>query len=90
MGYVETRVLALTDMLCEGLKKKGYVLHSPRGITEKSGIISFSPAAASGVDALSAKLSEAHVVHTNRYGMIRLSPHFYNSETEVETVINLL
>jgi selenocysteine lyase/cysteine desulfurase len=89
MGYIEKRVLSLTDMLCEGLEDKNYTVRSPRGKTEKSGIVAFSPASGD-VDALSAKLTEARVVHTNRHGMIRLSPHFYNSEDEVKTVLNLL
>jgi len=89
MSYIENRVLSLTDMLSEGLAEKNYAVHSPRGKTEKSGIVAFS-STSGDTDAISAKLTEAHVVHTNRYGMIRLSPHFYNSEDEVETVLNLL
>jgi selenocysteine lyase/cysteine desulfurase len=89
MGYIEKRVLSLTDMLCGGLEDKNYTVRSPRGETEKSGIVAFSPESGD-VDVLSAKLTEARVVHTNRYGMIRLSPHFYNTEDEVKTVLSLL
>jgi len=89
MSYIEKRVLSLTDMLCQGLEKKGCTVHSPRGPNEGSGIVTFSPAEGD-VDALSARLTEAKVVHTNRYGMIRLSPHFYNTEDEVGLVLRLL
>jgi selenocysteine lyase/cysteine desulfurase len=89
MTYVESRVLMLTDMLCEGLEKKGYRVHSPRAGKAKSGIVTFSPTAGD-VDGISARLTEALVIHTARYGTIRLSPHFYNTEAEIERVLNLL
>jgi selenocysteine lyase/cysteine desulfurase len=90
MTYIENRVIALTDMLCEGIRKKGHVLHSPRDPARKSGIVSFSASTADDTESLSKELTEARVVHTFRAGMIRLSPHFYNSEGEVELVLNLL
>jgi selenocysteine lyase/cysteine desulfurase len=90
MAYIENRVIALTDMLSEGLAKKGYTLHSPRKPAEKSGIVSFSAASSDDTESISKKLTESRVVHTHRYDMIRLSPHFYNSEAEVEQVLNLL
>ena len=89
MSYIENRVILLTDMLCDGLEKKGYTLHSPRQPNEKSGIVTFS-SDSDDIDGISAKLTDARVVHTKRYNMIRLSPHFYNSEKEVELVLNLL
>lgn len=89
MSYIDNRIITLTDMLCEGLKRKGYKVHSPREPKEKSGIVAFSPTEGD-VDSISAKLTEALIIHTNRYGMIRLSPHFYNTEGEIEQVLNLL
>jgi len=89
MGYIENRVVSLTDMLCNGLEKKGYTVRSPRRANEKSGIVTFS-SDSDDIDAISAKLTDACVFHTKRYGMIRLSPHFYNTEKEVELVLNLL
>jgi len=90
MTYIENRVLTLTDMLAEGLVAKGHTLLSPRNPAEKSGIVTFVPASPGDVNALSARLKDARVVHTCRYGSLRLSPHFYSSEAEVETVLNLL
>lgn len=88
-SYIENRVISLTDMLCEGLRRKGYTVRSPRGPGEKSGIVTFSSDTEDAGD-VSAKLTDACVVHTRRYDMIRLSPHFYNTEQEVELVVNLL
>jgi len=89
MSYIENRIVSLTDMLCEGLHRKDYTVHSPREPREKSGIVTFS-SHTENIDDVSAKLTDACVVHTKRYGKIRLSPHFYNSEKEVELVLNLL
>ena len=90
MTYIENRVIALTDQLAEGVLAKGYTLRSPRQPSEKSGIVTFAPSGDGDVDALSARLKDARVVHTCRYGAIRLSPHFYNSEAEVDEVLKLL
>jgi len=89
MSYIENRIITLTDLLCEGLEEKGYTLLSPRRPSEKSGIVTFT-SSPDTVDSISAKLTEARVVHTKRYGAIRLSPHFYNTTEEVELVLNLL
>ena len=35
-------------------------------------------------------LREKHIVHTHRYDMIRLSPHFYNTLDEVDEVLKVL
>ena len=90
MAFIEAQVLAITDALAMGVKARGYRLLSPRGDGEKSGILAFAPASAAELEAISARLKEARVIHTCRDGYIRLSPHFYNSAAEVEEVLNLL
>jgi selenocysteine lyase/cysteine desulfurase len=87
--FIHKRVLALTDRLADGLAKKGHTLLSPRGENEKSGIITFAPAKQPS-EVLSAKLTEIRCIHTHRGGAIRLSPHFYNTEDEVERVLEVL
>ena len=89
MSYIENRIVALTDILSEGIRSKGHKLLSPRGPSEKSGIVTFVNADGD-LEGISARLHEARIVHTCRWGVIRLSPHFYNSEAEVEEVLNLL
>jgi selenocysteine lyase/cysteine desulfurase len=89
MSYIENRIITLTDRLCEGLDARGYTLLSPREPHEKSGIVTFTPGE-EDVDAVSARLNESRIVHTCRYGAIRLSPHFYNTVEEVDLVLNLL
>ena len=86
MEFIEERVLELTDRLCEGLLRAGCELDSHRGEGEKSGIVSFHHPKVSSEE-LSKRLNRAKVAHTHRYEMIRLSPHFYNSEEEVDEVV---
>ena len=85
---IEQRVLDLTDQLIEGLRSKGYRLLTPTEESERSGIVVFesdyhSPAA------LCERLRQENVIGAERGG-VRLSPHFYNSEGEMEQVLDLL
>jgi selenocysteine lyase/cysteine desulfurase len=86
---VEARILSLTDRLCEGLRGRGYRVHSPRGPAEKSGIVTFSHER-HGAEDLFRRLREHRVVGAVRDGRVRLSPHFYNTEGEIERVVEVL
>jgi len=83
---VEARVLSLVDRLADGLTAAGLRVFSPRGAAERSGILSVihprQPAAA-----LTARLEERGIRVTDRGGRLRLAPHVYNSEEEVERVV---
>lgn len=86
---VEERILCLTGLLERGLRERGCVITSPRGAGEASGILCFRRP---GFDTekLFRKLSAARVVASLREGSIRLAPHLYNNEKEVERVLGLL
>ena len=86
---VEARILRLTDRLCEGLRLKGYRVQSPRGPSEKSGIVIFSHQSHTSDD-LFRLLRENRVMGAIRDRKIRLSPHFYNTEQEIDRVLELL
>jgi selenocysteine lyase/cysteine desulfurase len=89
MANVERRILALTDSLEEGLRARGYVIASPRGDGERSGILCFRHPKIK-TESLYRRLGAARVVVSLRTGTIRLTPHFYNTEIEVERVLDLL
>lgn len=86
---IEARVLALTDLLCDELTRKGYRVVSPRDDRERSGIVIFvgdrQPTAA-----LFERLTAARVTVSVRGGGIRVSPHCYNSEGEIGQLIDAL
>ena len=85
---IRQRVLALNDRFAAGLRERGLEVVSPRGETERSGILSFCPPG----DALLCFrfLAERRAVVSPRGGMIRLSPHFWNDESDVEAFFQAL
>ena len=86
---IERRILALSDRLCEGLHQQGYTIASPRGLNERSGIVTFThPQIAT--EQLFTQLTQANVRATVRNGAIRVSPHYYNSEDEMDFIVNSL
>ena len=79
----------LGRLVADELRSLGCEIVSPRGKAERSGILCFRhPAAAT--QALFERLMAARIVVSLRAGAIRLSPHFYNSEGDVERMLDLL
>lgn len=62
-------------------------LVTPADPRRRAGVVSF---ASTGLDAMAARLTAAHVSHTVREGAIRLSPHVYNTIEEIDAVIGVL
>lgn len=85
---IENRVIDNTLFLREKLRKNGLHLY-PHQLEEKyfSGIVTFKHSDAQG---LFNWLSERKIVTSLREGMIRLSPHFYNDEIDVEKVVDAI
>lgn len=86
---IGTRVLALTERLVEGLRARGAVVLSSREPGEASGIVSFrladEPPARTA-----ARLRARRVFVAVRRGGVRASPHFYNSEEEIDALLEAL
>jgi len=89
MDEIETRILSLAALLQEKLAERGCEITSPRGPDERSGIICFRHPRR-GTDELFGALSEEGAVASVREGSIRLSPHFYNTEEEIERLCTLV
>ena len=87
---IGARILHLTDVLAGGLKERGYKVLSPRGEGEKSGILIFTSGNADKDAALFEYLSKNGVFAAPRGGGIRFSPHFYNSDEEVDKVFKIM
>ncbi len=86
---IAERVLTLTDRLVEGLDARGATVHSPRAAGEASGIVAFElpgePARHT-----TARLRAQKIFVVTRRGAVRASPHFYNSEAEIDALLAAL
>ncbi len=90
IDQIQVRVKHLTDLLVEGLRGKGWRVHSPRTASEWSGIVSFG-SDKHDLQALRKHLrSEFKIVLASRLGRLRSSPHFYSTDEEIRQVIDAL
>jgi len=87
---VQVRVKHLTDLLVEGLRSKGWQVHSPRTASEWSGIVSFSSNKHDTTAIRKHLREEFKIVLARRMGRLRASPHFYNSTDEIRQLIDAL
>lgn len=87
---IEARILNLTDFLIAGLKSRGCIITTPIARRrERSGIICFRhPSVASAT--LAERLWAADVIVSQRGNIIRVSPHFYNTEEDLRRLLNTL
>jgi cysteine desulfurase / selenocysteine lyase len=88
---IEQRVLELAARLAGGLEARGYELVQPwpRTRAESSGIVSFRKPGATHQEVLR-DLTAARVIARTHRDFVRLSPHFYNTEDEVDRVLEVL
>jgi selenocysteine lyase/cysteine desulfurase len=87
---IQARIMSLTDRLIEGLPQRGYQIISPVARqSERSGIVSFQHARHDPAQ-LERSLSEAQVVISRRGPCIRVSPHFYNNEEDIDRLLAAL
>jgi selenocysteine lyase/cysteine desulfurase len=88
---IEERVLHLSQRLAEGLASCGCEIVEPwpRTRAESSGIVSFRKPGAKPQTVLR-DLSAANVIARVHRDFVRLSPHFYNTDEEVDRVLDVL
>ncbi len=89
IGTVWGRVSALTGMLAEGLTRKGYRIISARTEHESSGILSFISPTLNHNDIIK-QLEDRKIIIVQREGRLRVSPHFYQDESHIDSLLNVL
>jgi selenocysteine lyase/cysteine desulfurase len=83
------RIQELVRVLSDGLDGLGYELVSPRD--RASGIVVFdAPDAHALVERLAAAGVAVSLRYTTGVGGVRISPYFYNDETDVERLLAAL
>jgi cysteine desulfurase / selenocysteine lyase len=86
---IAERVLEITDYACERLLSIGAQIKSPREAEHRSGIVSFE---LPGQDSLAVKKKclQRGVVLSCRGGLLRISPHAYVNELDIDRLIEAL
>ncbi len=84
------RILSLTDLCCRRLAEIGAVIASPRERPEHcSGIVLFDLPGRDPQE-VRRRLAERHVQVASRAGKIRISPHVYCDESDIDRLIEEL
>jgi selenocysteine lyase/cysteine desulfurase len=90
LDRIEDRIFALTDYLIEGLQTRGCKVTSPiADRRERSGIVSFHHPMVDP-ETLARRLHADGVIISLRGDVIRVSPHFYNTEGDLQRLLNAL
>jgi cysteine desulfurase/selenocysteine lyase len=86
-AVIQKKILLLSGYLAERLTEHGYELACDAPVENRSGIVSFKAANADDVF----KTLMSHNIETaTRIGLIRVSPHFYNTTEEIDLFIEAL
>ena len=87
-----SRIEALTDRIATGVCEKGYTIYSPRmDPSERSGMVVFEPPDdGPGRSAIVRDLQRRRIVIVEREGRLRASPHFYNTEAQIDRFLEAL
>lgn len=85
------KTLNYTDILIEGLQKKGYNVVTPtKNREERTAILHFNTGSLETTKALYQKLYQKKVIVTRQFENIRVSPNFYNTKEDLETFLSLV
>jgi len=90
LQHVTARIIALTDRLVRGVRDKGYRVISSRQPAEASGIVSFISDVHDHEEIRGHLKAEHRIVISTRNGRLRASPHVYNSEKEIDRLVEVL
>ena len=85
---IEHRLFELTDRLSAGLRARGAEIVSPWGAGERSGIVVFR--LGNDPQRLCTELISQGFVVRVRNGGIRVAPHFYNNEDDLDRLLAAL
>lgn len=78
----------LLDRLAEGLRERKYRLSAAADAERRSTILCFRADPLQATAALYQKLKSRQIAVSLRQGMIRVSPHLYNRETDIDRLLD--
>jgi cysteine desulfurase/selenocysteine lyase len=80
----EPLIEKITDHLVDGLRKRSKRITSPLERERRSGIITFE---VDNAGKIARRLLEQGIVVAPRINTLRISPHFFNTKTEIDTLL---
>ena len=86
---IETRVLELTAQLIAGLEAKGYRVITPKTDAERAGIVIFESEGHTPPELYEILYAE-NIITAERGSGLRVSPHFYNTVSEINRLLEVL
>jgi cysteine desulfurase / selenocysteine lyase len=86
---IEAHILGLSDYLAEGLTAKGYEVFGSRQKGETSAIVTCTHRKHTPKE-LYKLLHAKNIMTAPRVGRLRISPHFYNTQAEIDTLLDAL
>ena len=86
---IAARIHYLAGYILEGVTSNGYEVMTPRDESCGSGIVSFRKKGVSSDDVVT-RLTQRGILTALRFGWIRVSPHFYANEDDLDRFLSLL
>ena len=86
---IKARVLQLTAHLIDGLQAKGYRVLTPKTDSERAGIVIFESEQHTPAE-IYELLHAENIITAARGSGVRVSPHFYNTTSEIERLLEVL
>ena len=86
---IEARILELTTCLIDGLEAKGYRVITPRTNLDRAGIVIFESNQHTSTE-IYEMLHAENIITAERGIGVRVSPHFYNTTSEIERLLEVL
>ncbi|HJS51763.1 MAG TPA: aminotransferase class V-fold PLP-dependent enzyme, partial [Pyrinomonadaceae bacterium] len=90
LNEIESYLNDLSDFLCESLAGKNYEILSSRAPIEKSAIVCIQHTNGMSCTEISERLQKESIIVSPRIDRVRISPHFYNDEADIERLVEAL
>ena len=90
LDRIEKYLDELSDMLCDSLAAKNYDVVSSRKPGEKSAIVCIKHRGGIDSGEVFKKLESENVIVSARGDRVRIAPHFYNDQSDIERLVEAL
>lgn len=90
IGKIERHLTELTEFLCEIIPGGKYEVVSSRSPGERSQIVSLACRNGHSADSAAEILEKEGVTVSSRDGLVRISPHFFNTFDDIQTAASAL